>query len=136
MIRSMVILWHVYATVSLIFWFPNRAFRLDLSKHICQCSWILKHHVCAFIMLLKPYTMFCGAGYHLGITPPLFWGLFKFGWRTCSLSLQKLLHLAILASIWPMIEGFVLVAIGCKHGKVDNFWSLLRFKWKWSKSIY
>ena len=25
---------------------------------------------------------------------------------------------------------------GCKHGKVDNSWSLLRFKWKWSKTIF
>ena len=25
---------------------------------------------------------------------------------------------------------------GCKHGKVDISWSLLRFKWKWIKTIY
>ena len=25
---------------------------------------------------------------------------------------------------------------GCKQGKVDNSWSLFKFKWKWSKSIY
>ena len=25
---------------------------------------------------------------------------------------------------------------GCKHGKVDNSWSLLSFKWKWYKTIY
>ena len=25
---------------------------------------------------------------------------------------------------------------GCKHGKVDSSWSLLMFKWKWSKTIY
>ena len=28
------------------------------------------------------------------------------------------------------------LAIGCKHGKVDNSRSLLMFKWKWSKYIY
>ena len=25
---------------------------------------------------------------------------------------------------------------GCKHGKVDNSWFLLKFKWKWSKTLY
>ncbi len=25
---------------------------------------------------------------------------------------------------------------GCKHGKVESSWSLLMFKWKWSKTIY
>lgn len=76
---------HAYATISLIFRFPNRAFCFDLSKHGCQCSQSLKHHVCDFTTLLKPYRMLRGACNHLGIMPPLFWGLFKISLRTCSL---------------------------------------------------
>jgi hypothetical protein len=34
------------------------------------------------------------------------------------------------------LDMFLLLTCGCKHGKVDNSWSLLRFKWKWSKTIY
>ena len=39
-------------------------------------------------------------------------------------------------SICTYVQVQKKLSIGCKHGKVDNSWSLLRFKWKWSKTIY